>query len=78
MPRGLRSIYSSNYVLRDGVNFNDILPLHIPEFNNIADPFTKYLVFAVWRRHMHYLLNLRGPLPPRVIGRPQLGDGQQA
>jgi len=64
-------------VLRDGVTYNDIAPLHIREYNNIADPFTKYLVYAVWRRHMHYLLNLPGPLPARVIGRPQVGESQQ-
>ena len=29
----------------------------------VADPFTKYLAHAVWWRHMHYILNLPGPVP---------------
>ena len=32
-------------------------PYHIPEYNNLADPFTKYLVYSVWARHMRFLLN---------------------
>ena len=37
---------------------------HIPERDMAADPFTKYLPYNVWARHMHYVLNLPGPLPP--------------
>ena len=29
-----------------------------------ADPFTKYLTYSVWSRHMHFLLNKPGPVPP--------------
>ena len=32
-------------------------PYHILEYNNLADPFTKYLVCSVWARHMRFLLN---------------------
>ena len=45
-------------VLRDGVVGGKIMPIHISERDNIADPFTKYLTYAVWVRHMLYLLNL--------------------
>ena len=27
----------------------------------VADPLTKYLSYAVWNRHMHYLLNANPP-----------------
>ena len=56
-------------VLRDGVTYNDIQALHVPEYNNIADPLTKYLTLAVWKRHMHYLLNLAGALPAQASGK---------
>ena len=56
-------------VLRDGVTYNDIQALHVPEYNNIADPLTKYLTLAVWKRHMHYMLNLAGALPAQASGR---------
>ena len=28
-----------------------------------ADPMTKYLPAAVWKRHCHYICNKLGPLP---------------
>ena len=30
----------------------------------VADPMTKYLTYPVWNRHMHYLQNRLGPVPP--------------
>jgi hypothetical protein len=55
-------------VLTEGVDQGEIEPMHVPEYNMLADPFTKYLTLNVWKRHMHYLLNLEGPLPPRATG----------
>ena len=51
-------------MLEDGVVHGDIEPIHISERDMVADPFTKYLIFAVWYRHMHYALNYYGMLPP--------------
>ena len=45
--------------------YDEINPIHISEQDMVADPFTKYLVFPVWRRHMWYLLNQLGSAPPR-------------
>ena len=47
-------------VLQDGVSFDEIAPFHISEADMVADPFTKYLVYPVWARHMWYLLNKLG------------------
>ena len=44
-------------VLQDAARQNEITPIHIPERDMVADPFTKYLPYAVWDRHMKYLLN---------------------
>ena len=35
----------------------EIVPVFIPERRMVADGFTKYLVQAVWMRHIRYLLN---------------------
>ena len=51
-------------VLQEGVLYGEIIPVHIPEYNMVADPLTKYLTYPVWRRHMWYLLNLLGDTPP--------------
>jgi hypothetical protein len=51
-------------VLEDGVVHKIIDLHHISERDMVADPLTKYLTHAVWYRHMHYLLNYEGPLPP--------------
>ena len=47
-------------VIQEGVNLGEILPIHISEKDMVADILTKYLPFAVWRRHMHYRCNLPG------------------
>jgi hypothetical protein len=44
-------------VLTDAVKHRQIRPLHISERDMVADPMTKYLTFAVWNRHMGYMLN---------------------
>ena len=50
-------------VLEDCVVHGIIEVHHISERDMAADPFTKYLPHNVWSRHMHYVLNLAGPLP---------------
>ena len=52
-------------VITDGTMLGEIKTIHIPEYDMLADPFTKYLKVVVWLRHMHYLLNLSGPVPSR-------------
>ena len=44
-------------VLQDAVDLGEIVPIHIPESNMVADIFTKYLKLVVWQRHIAYLLN---------------------
>ena len=51
-------------VLEDCVVHKMIEIFHLTERDMVADPFTKYLTYGVWIRHMHYVLNLLGPLPP--------------
>ena len=36
-------------------------------YNNFSDPETKYLVYRVWMRHLHYTHNLAGEPPPPVV-----------
>jgi len=50
-------------VLEDGVTHGEIEPIHISERDMAADPYTKYLTYGVWARHMHYVLNKMGPMP---------------
>ena len=47
-------------VLTDNVNHGEITPIHINDPEMIADPFTKYIVVAVWSKHMLYVLNNKG------------------
>jgi hypothetical protein len=49
-------------VLQDGVKHGDIRPMHISERDMAADPFTKYLTYPVWKRHMDYILNVTWPI----------------
>ena len=51
-------------VIDEGVLHGYIQPVHISERDMAADPFTKYLKHGVWARHMHFLLNKPGPVPP--------------
>ena len=44
-------------VLAEGVAEGEIEPVHISEKIMLADPFTKYLVHAVWAAHMQQLRN---------------------
>jgi hypothetical protein len=44
-------------VLEDGVSNGEIEPVHIPESDMAADPFTKYLPRDVWLRHMRFVTN---------------------
>lgn len=45
-------------VLQESVEFKEIEPIHISERHMVADAFTKYLPYKVWRPRMDYLLNL--------------------
>ena len=36
--------------------------MHVPEWANAADVFTKYLKYAVWARHMAYISGKMGAL----------------
>ena len=51
-------------VIEEGVMNDYIQPVHITERDMAADPFTKYLTHGVWSRHMHFVLNKAGPVPP--------------
>ena len=57
-------------VPRQGINPKCIMgecdPIKIEEYNNFSDPQTKYLVYRVWMRHLHYTHNLAGDPPPPV------------
>jgi len=49
-------------VLQEGVQHDEILPIHVSEKHMLADPFTKYLKQSVWYGHMRRIHNL----PPRA------------
>ena len=49
-------------VLEDGVTHDEIEPIHISERDMAADILTKYLVYAVWSRHVRYITNRDGEL----------------
>lgn len=53
-------------VIEDAVVHELIEPLYLSEKDMAADPFTKYLPYAVWVRHMHFVMNYAGDLPPQV------------
>ena len=50
-------------VLTQAYDLGEIAPIKIEEYNNFADPQTKYLTFKVWKRHLH---NFSGEPPPPV------------
>ncbi len=47
--------------------FEEIVPVHIKEYDMVADSCTKYIKRDTWARHMHYVLNLPGD-PPNCNG----------
>ena len=53
-------------VLQEAFDLGECDPIKIEEYNNIADPQTKYLIYKVWMRHLHYTHNLEGEPPPPV------------
>ena len=53
-------------VLTEAFDMGECDPRKIEEFNNFSDPQTKYLVYRVWARHLHYTHNLPGDPPPPV------------
>ena len=46
-------------VIEDAVVHELIEPLYLTEKDMAADPFTKYLTYAVWLRHKHFMLNYK-------------------
>jgi len=42
------------------IDMGECDPIKIEEYNNFSDPQTKYLVYRVWMRHLHYTHNLAG------------------
>ena len=55
-------------VASEAAEHSEIEPIHIPEYNMVADPFTKYLPHSTWARLTHYLLNKKGAIPERTSG----------
>ena len=53
-------------VLQEAFDLGECMPIKIEEYNNIADPQTKYLTYKVWMRHLHYTHNLEGEPPPPI------------
>ena len=43
--------------LREFTELGDIIVTKISEKDNVADGFTKAIVFEVWKRHMAYIYN---------------------
>ena len=56
VPGRLEGVLIAQLVLIEAVEHGEILPLYVSEKLMVADPFTKYLPFPVWVRHMRYLL----------------------
>jgi len=47
-------------VLTKAFDMGECDPRKIEEYNNFSDPETKYLVYRVWMRLLHYTHNLDG------------------
>ena len=47
-------------MLTEAFGMGECDPRKIEEYNNFSDPETKYLVYRVWMRHLHYTHNLDG------------------
>ena len=50
-------------VVTETVEHREVDPVHIDEFDMVADSNTKYIKHDKWLRHMHYVLNLAGDPP---------------
>ena len=55
-PASVISRPPSRIVLHEASD-TEVLIIHIPGTDMLADPFTKYLKYETWRRHMKVLLN---------------------
>ena len=53
-------------VLQEAFDMGECDPRKIEEYNNFSDPQTKYLVYKVWMRHLHYTHNMEGEPPPPI------------
>ena len=56
-------------VLRDGVDEGEFEPIKIPEEDNAADVYTKYLVFQKWKRHTDFINNMNKQREDKAIAR---------
>ena len=56
-------------VLRDGVDEGEFEPIKIPEEDNAADVYTKYLVFQKWKRHTDFINNMNKPREDKAVAR---------
>ena len=50
-------------MLTEGVRYDEIFPIHIPEQNMVADSFTKYITKSVWKKHLYYFMNFGADFP---------------
>ena len=51
-------------ILQQAQLMGDIVAVKIGEHDNFADPETKLLIIKTWRRHLWYVHNLPGDMPP--------------
>ena len=51
-------------ILQQAQQMGDIVAVKIGEHDNFADPETKLLIIKTWRRHLWYVHNLPGDMPP--------------
>ena len=51
-------------ILQEAQMMGDIIAIKIGEHDNFADPETKLLIIRTWRRHLWYVHNLPGDMPP--------------
>ena len=61
-------------VLRDGVDDGEFEPIKIPEEDNAADVYTKYLVFQKWKRHTDFINNMNKRREDKAIARMALAS----
>jgi hypothetical protein len=56
-------------VLQEGVDAGEFEPIKIPEEDNAADVYTKYLVFQKWKRHTDFINNMNKQREDKALAR---------
>ncbi len=56
-------------VLQEGVDAGEFEPIKIPEEDNAADVYTKYLVFQKWKRHTDLINNMNKQREDKALAR---------